>query len=105
MTDNVSYNISAANITKTQGVCGGKPCIAGRRIPVQNVYIWYEYNDMTPDQIASQHDLTLGQVHAALSYSYTNIGEIRDSIRKSEELAAEIKKQYPSKLKQKLANG
>jgi len=101
MTDPTSHNSIETYITRTPGVCGGKPCIAGRRIPVQNVYIWYEYNDSSPDEIANEHDLSLAQVHAALAFAYEHIDEIRESTRQAEELVETLKKQYPSALRHK----
>ena len=40
MTEQMSYNVTAAHITQTPGVCGGAPCIAGRRIRVYHIYVW-----------------------------------------------------------------
>ncbi len=99
MTEQASYNVTAAHITQTPGVCGGAPCIAGRRIRVQHVYVWYELMGMTPDEIASKYDLTLAQIHAALAFAYENIEFIRQEIREEDALVEEMKKRNPSKLK------
>nr|WP_228020091.1 DUF433 domain-containing protein [Sphaerospermopsis sp. LEGE 08334] len=39
------------HIEITPGICGGKPRIAGHRIKVQNIVIWYERMRMSPDEI------------------------------------------------------
>jgi len=58
-------------ITRRKGVCGGKSIIAGTRIKVSQIAIYYEKMDYTPDDIVRAHPhLTLAQVHDALSYYY-----------------------------------
>ena len=99
-----AFNVTAAHITQTPGVRGGKPCIAGRGIKVQNVYIWHEHLGMSADEIASAHNLTLAQVHAALTYAFEHLEEIRADILESERIAESIKKQNPSLLQEKLSH-
>src|SRR5262249_4437535 len=54
-------------------VCGGKPCVAGTRIRVQDIYVWHELQGKTPDEIVSDFpQLTLADVHAALAYYWDN---------------------------------
>src|SRR5690349_19955913 len=99
MTDKQTYNVTAAHITKTPGVCGGKPCIAGRRIRVQDIYIWHEIMGMDVDEIASGYSLTFAQIYAALTFVYDNLDQIRADIAESERIADEFKAKHPSKLK------
>jgi uncharacterized protein (DUF433 family) len=99
MTDKQTYNVTAAHITKTPGVCGGKPCIAGRRIRVQDVYVWHEVMGMDVDEIAGGYNLTPAQIHAALTYAFDHIEEIKSDIAESHRIAEEFKKLHPSKLK------
>ncbi|MCP5120437.1 MAG: DUF433 domain-containing protein [bacterium] len=69
-------------ITKTPGVCGGRACIAGHRIRVLDIAIWHEHQGMTPDEIVSHvPSISLGEVHAALSYYFDHVDEIREEIR------------------------
>ncbi len=98
MTDATSYNVTAAHITRTPGVGGGEPCIAGRRIKVRHVYVWYDLMGLTADEIASKHNLTLAQVHAALTYAYEHLDEIREALRAEDEFVEEMKQKYPSRL-------
>lgn len=90
-------------IVKTPGTCGGKPRLKGHRIRVQDVAYYSEWCGWTPDQIAEALELTLAQVHAALTYYFENIEEIRDHMRQADELYEEMKRKTPSKLAQALA--
>ncbi len=91
------------HIETTPGVAGGKPRIAGRRITVQNVAIWHERMGKSADEIATEHDLTLADVYAALAYYFDHRAEIDESIREGEALAEALRERTPSKLSQKLA--
>lgn len=67
-------------ITRTPGVRGGRPCIAGTGVSVMRIAI---YNNMgyTPEEIAAGYGhLTLAQVHAALAYYYANKAEVDTDI-------------------------
>ena len=91
------------HIEVTPGVAGGKPRIAGRRITVQNVAIWYERMGKSADEIATEHDLELADVYAALTYYFDHRVEIDRSIRDGEAFAEELRGRTPSELARKLA--
>jgi uncharacterized protein (DUF433 family) len=91
------------HIESTLGIAGGKPHIAGHRITVQDVAIWHERLGRTPDDIASEHGLTLADVYAALTYYFDHREEIDRSIADSEAFAASLRQRTPSKLLSKLA--
>lgn len=74
------------HIESTPGVCGGKPCIAGRRIPVHHIVIWYGELGINAEEIARELDLTLGQVYAALSYYHDHREEIDQIIQNEADL-------------------
>lgn len=84
-------------------IAGGKPRIANRRIRVQDVAIWHERLGMSPDEIAAEYDLSLADVHAALTYYFDHRAEIDQSIRAGEALAEKLREQIPSKLRTRLA--
>jgi len=75
---------------------GGKPCIAGRRISVQDIVIWHERMGMGVDSIASEYDLTLTDIYIALAFYYANREAIYQSIREDESFAESLKKKKPS---------
>ena len=85
-------------IEETLGVLGGKPRIAGRRIAVQSIVIWHEWMGWSADEIATEYDLTLAEIYAALAYYFNNPREIDQSIKDSQAFVAEMKKKIPSKL-------
>jgi uncharacterized protein (DUF433 family) len=77
----------SARIVTTPGVLGEKPCIAGHRVRVSDIVVWHGHQGLTADAIVSQIPaLTLADVHAALSYYYDNLDDIREEMR--EERAA-----------------
>jgi uncharacterized protein (DUF433 family) len=92
----------ASHIEMTPGVAGGKPRIAGHRITVQNIVIWHERLGMSADDIATEYELSLADVYAALAYYYDRRGEIDRSFREDEEFIAELRRRTPSILKEKL---
>jgi uncharacterized protein (DUF433 family) len=89
--------VTEAHITQTPGVCGGEPCIAGHRIKVRHVYVWYDLMGMSADEIASQYNLTLAEVFAALTFAFEHLDEIRQAIREEDEFVEQFKQQHPSK--------
>ena len=58
------------HIKITPGMCGGKPRIAGHRITVANIVIWHERLGKSADEIATDYNLTLADVYAALAYYF-----------------------------------
>jgi uncharacterized protein (DUF433 family) len=91
------------HVTRTPGVCGGKPCIAGTRIRVQDVYVWHELQGQSADEIvATFPHLTHADVYAALAYLWDNRQAILDEIKAGDEFVEELKRRTPSKLQAKL---
>ena len=90
------------HIEITPGVCGGKPRIAGHRITVQNVAFWHEREGKTVDEIATEYDLSLSDVHAALAYYYDHKDEVDRRTAEGEAYAERARAEAPSPLKQKL---
>ena len=92
-------------IVQTPGVCGGKPRIDGHRITVQNVAIWHDGLGQSADEIASEYDLELADIYAALAYYFAHREEIDVSIRESRAFIEEMQRETPSKLRQKMKGG
>jgi uncharacterized protein (DUF433 family) len=84
------------HIEITPDVAGGKPRIAGRRITVQNIVIWHERMGLIPDEIATEYDLTLAEVYAALAYYFDHRAEIDQSISESEAFVEALRENTPS---------
>jgi len=101
---NTPSTISASDhIASTVGVCGGKPCIAGTRIRVQDIYVWHELQSQSVDEIIAKFpQLTHGDAYAALAYFWDHRQEILEEIQRGDALVAELALKHPSKLPGKL---
>ncbi len=100
-------NVVTQHITKTPGVCGGRACIAGHRIRVQDIVVWHEKRGHSVAQIVEMFPgITKADVHAALAYYFDHLEEIEDEFRKAEEWGrwaeANLPSQIPPELKEKL---
>lgn len=94
----------SSRIQSSPEVCGGKACIAGTRIRVQDIYVRHELNGQSADEIVSQFpQLTMADVYAALSYYWDHRGEIQRQMADAESIVAELKSRSPSALREKLA--
>lgn len=89
-------------IVRTPDICGGKPRIAGHRITVQNIAIWHDRLGWSADEIASEYDLELADIYAALAYYFAHREEIDQSIREGKAFVEEMRQKTPSKLEKKL---
>jgi len=83
-------------------IAGDKPRIAGHRITVQNIVIWHERMGKTVDEIATEYDLTLADIYAALAYYFDHREQIDQSIIESESFVEALRQETPSRLKLKL---
>ncbi|MCS4119628.1 DUF433 domain-containing protein [Salinibacter ruber] len=83
-------------IERTDGICGGKPRVAGHRITVQDIAVWHERMGWSVGEIASEYDLSLAAAHAASAY-YLAYGERIDrSIEEGGALVEKMKEQMSS---------
>ena len=89
-------------IIRTPDICGGKPRVAGHRITVQNIAIWHDRLGWSADEIASEYDLELADIYAALAYYFAHREEIDQSIREGKAFVEEMRRKTPSKLEEKL---
>jgi len=79
-------------ITRTPGVVGGRLCIAGTRVSVMRIAIYYQLGK-TPEEIAVIYDhIDLAQVYAALAYYHANREEIDADIEEEEKIADELER-------------
>jgi uncharacterized protein (DUF433 family) len=91
------------HIEKNPGVCGGKACVAGTRIRVQDIYVWHELRGQSPDEIVTNFpQLTLADVHSALAYYWDHPQEIQDGMAWAESLLQQVRQASPSPLQAKL---
>ncbi len=75
----------------------GQPIIKGTNLRVITLISSHLYRGLSPEELATNFDLDLGQVYAALAYYYQNKTEIDTEIRldsaKAETLLAELEQQ------------
>ena len=90
------------HIESAPEIAGGKPRIAGHRIKVSEVAIWHERLGMSADEIASEYDLTLVEVYAALAYYFAHREAIDQDIAESAAFAEELRRRTPSKIHREL---
>ncbi len=83
--------VTIKHIDSDPARCGGKPCVAGTRIRVWDVYVWHKLQGQSAEEIVHQYpQLSLASVHAALAYFWDNQAAIRNQIEESEDLAARL---------------
>ncbi len=91
-------------ITLDPKLSGGQPIIRGSRIKVMDIAIRYELMGMSADKIVDEYPhLKLEQIHDALSYYYEHKTALDKKYKDEQSFLAQLKKQYPSKLRLKLA--
>lgn len=96
---------AAERIVKTPGTCGGRARLAGHRVRVLDIAIWYERQGLSPDEIVSQiPSLTLSDVHTALAYYFDHREEILDEIEDERRTAEEFRKTHKSLLDHKVGS-
>ena len=90
------------HIEITPGISSGKPRIAGHRITVKNIVIWHERLGKSADEIASDYDITLADVYAALAYYFDHRHEIDQSLEECRAFVNALRQKSSSKLPQKI---
>jgi len=87
---NSEFKTDYPHISKTPGICGGRPVIRGTRIPVKVLVNHYRMNEKVTDILAGFPNLTASQFYAALSYYYDHQSEI-DADMEADELSSLLK--------------
>lgn len=86
------------HVEVTPGIAGGKPRIAGHRITVQDIVVWHERLGLSADDIATEYDLSLADVYAALAYYYDHREDIDRTLRENDAFITTLRQRTPSKL-------
>jgi uncharacterized protein (DUF433 family) len=82
--------ILAPHIAQTPGVRGGRPYVEGKGVAVAFVARMSEAGGLTADEIAENFRLTLGEVHAALSYYFDHLEEMQARQAEDDALVREM---------------
>ena len=94
----MSVDVLSTHIVVTPDACAGKPRIAGRRITVQHIAGWHERDGKSVDEIATEYDLSLGDVYAALAYYSDNRERIDRASTDDEEFINRLRKARESRV-------
>lgn len=69
--------VTTSHIESRPEKCGGRPCVAGTRIRVLDIYVWHVLDGLSPVEILAQKpELSLASIHAAISYVFDNREDI-----------------------------
>jgi len=89
-------------IESRAGKCGGKPCIEGTRIRVQDVYAWHVLGGQSaPEVLAAHPELSLAAIHAAISYAFDHREEIERDLAAEDAAYEQLKLNASSKVQAK----
>ena len=81
-------------ITRTPGVCGGRPRVTGTGVSVRRLVVWYKLG-FAPEEIADRiGHLSLAQVHAALAYYHANRETLEADLAAEEAEADRFEHEY-----------
>lgn len=69
---------------------------------MQNVVIWHDRLGWSADEIASEYNLDMADIYAALAYYFAHREMIDRSIEESKAFVKELHRERPSLLEQKL---
>ena len=73
-------------------VVGDRAYIAGTRVSVEDIYLRHEMGGQTPDEIVeSLPHLTLAQVHAALSYAFGHLDDLRRQMKEGNDMVEQFR--------------
>jgi len=75
------------HVTKTPGVCGGRPVVRGTRIPVKVLVRYHQLGYKSTEILSGHVGLTPAQLYDVLSYYYDHQAEMEADI-KADELPA-----------------
>lgn len=81
-------------ITQSDGICGGRPRIAGTGVSVLRIVGWYKLGETAEEIVTQLPHLTLAQVHAALAYYHANRAEMDSAIAAEEAECDRIEKEH-----------
>lgn len=92
-------DVVGAHIEIVEGAGGPKAVIAGSRIRVQDVVMWFHDQGLSAAEIAENFStITQADVFAALAYYWDHREEIEATMARGIAFEEEFQRQYPSRL-------
>ena len=84
----------------TPDTCGGQLRIAGTRVTVNQIAVWY-LQGYTAEEIADQYPhISLAQVYAALAYYHANTHEVENALAQERAQAEQLERDYKQAIEQ-----
>ena len=80
-------------IYRNPKIRGGRPCIVGTSLRVIDIVMAMQFGERSPEQMAEDYQLSLGQVYAALAYYFEHKKEIDKDIREVIRIGRELAKE------------
>ena len=93
----VAHKIKHPYITIVNHIQGGRPVIAGTRIPVSTIIIWYKAGKEINEILEMYPQVSPSQLHDAFSYYYDHKKEVEEEIALLQDEARWQKKFPPTK--------
>jgi uncharacterized protein (DUF433 family) len=94
--------VSKEHIAISPEVRGGKPCITGTRITVEDVATMHLRLGQSLIEIAGKYNLALSSVYAAMAYYFDHRADIDRRTATDDEQVESLRHHYPSRLQAKL---
>ncbi|MGB5961150.1 MAG: DUF433 domain-containing protein [Coleofasciculaceae cyanobacterium] len=88
-------SVISEHIEITPGICGGKPRLAGTRMPVIAIAKMYLEMGESVEEIANEYSLSLASIHAAMAYYYDHQEDLERQAKESEALVEDLKRNTP----------
>lgn len=98
----MSERVLDRHIESSPQIASGKPRIVGRRLTVHNIAVWHERLGLNADEIASEYDLSLAEIYAALTYYFDHRDEIDRELREDGAFAEALRASTPPRLPKRL---
>lgn len=90
------------HITLSPATRGGRPCIAGTRITVDDIALMHRRLGMSLEQIGVKYDLSMAQLHAAMAFYFDHRAEVDQRMVEDDALFEQLKRNNPSPLRARL---
>jgi uncharacterized protein (DUF433 family) len=90
------------HIEVAPGIRGGKPCIVGTRLAVNDIVLLHLRLGQSLEQIAGHYDVSLAALHAAMTYYYDHQAEIDPAMQEENAIFQAFREATPSLLQAKL---
>ena len=82
-------------IESSPGICGGRPRIAGTRVPVHRIARYHCLGYAPEEMLSLLNSVSLPQIYAALAYALARPEEIQEALREEDETVKRLSAEHP----------